>query len=203
MITFATSKPTNVNRMDFVNRLKRFMNSQSIGSTQFADACRIPRPTMSQILSGRNKKISDEVISKIHGAYPSLSVLWLLFGEGNMLVAENNQISGTQTDGFFDISRSQEADNGEFAIDQTTEQNDSVFDAEKSSTPSLFDLTENSGPKVAKFSIADENETAPESGSQSNERQLKITADAKKSIVNITVFYSDNSFQTFLPSNPT
>lgn len=189
--------------MDFVNRLKTFMNSQSIGSTQFADACKIPRPTMSQILSGRNKKISDEVISKIHGAYPSLSVLWLLFGEGNMLVAENNQISEAQNNDFFDISRSQDADNGEFAIDQSTEQNDSVFDAEKSSGPSLFDLTENSEPKVAKFSIADENEAAPESGSRSNERQLKITADAKKSIVNITVFYSDNSFQTFLPSNPT
>lgn len=158
---------------------------------------------MSQILSGRNKKISDEVISKIHGAYPSLSVLWLLFGEGNMLVDENNQISEPQTGGFFDISHTQEAENGEFAIDQTAGQNDSVFDSEKSANPSLFDLTENSGPKVAKFSIADENEATPESGSRSNERQLKITADAKKSIVNITVFYSDNSFQTFLPSNPT
>ena len=56
--------------MDIVNRLKLFMDSESIGSTQFADACKIPRPTLSQILSGRNKKISDEVISKIHEAYP-------------------------------------------------------------------------------------------------------------------------------------
>lgn len=64
--------------MDIVNRLKLFMDSESIGSTQFADACKIPRPTLSQILSGRNKKISDEVISKIHEAYPRLSVLWLL-----------------------------------------------------------------------------------------------------------------------------
>ena len=48
--------------MDIVNRLKIYMESKGIGSTQFADSCKIPRPTLSQILSGRNKKISDEVI---------------------------------------------------------------------------------------------------------------------------------------------
>lgn len=79
--------------MDIVSRLKFFMESSNIAISQFADTCNIPRPTMSQILNGRNKKISDELITKIHLAYPQLSVLWLMFGEGQMGVDENIQFS--------------------------------------------------------------------------------------------------------------
>lgn len=79
--------------MDLVNRLKLFMQKNDIAISQFADNCRIPRPTMSQILNGRNKKISDELIAKIHLAYPRLSVLWLMFGEGEMVLNENIKIS--------------------------------------------------------------------------------------------------------------
>lgn len=83
--------------MDLVNRLKFFMENRDITISQFADTCMIPRPTMSQILNGRNKKISDELISKIHVAFPELSVLWLMFGEGEMLINKNIEISEPQT----------------------------------------------------------------------------------------------------------
>lgn len=83
----------NGTNMDLVNRLKLFMQKNDIAISQFADNCRIPRPTMSQILNGRNKKISDELIAKIHLAYPRLSVLWLMFGEGEMVLNENIKIS--------------------------------------------------------------------------------------------------------------
>ena len=82
--------------MDLVNRLKYFLESNNIAISQFADTCRIPRPTLSQILSGRNKKISDELITKIHTAYPELSVLWLMFGEGEMESKPNIEISEAQ-----------------------------------------------------------------------------------------------------------
>lgn len=42
------------------------------------------------------KKVSDELIAKIHAAYPELSVLWLMFGEGTMLIQSNTQISEPQ-----------------------------------------------------------------------------------------------------------
>lgn len=67
-------------------RLKGFIESEGLSHSQFADRCGIPRPSLSQILSGRNKKISDVIIGQIHKAYPELSVLWLLFGEGAMRV---------------------------------------------------------------------------------------------------------------------
>ncbi|MCM1153010.1 MAG: hypothetical protein NC328_05100 [Muribaculum sp.] len=66
-------------------RLKLFIEFKGISSSQFADQSQIPRPSLSQFLTGRNKKISDLFISQIHNAYPELNVLWLLFGEGSML----------------------------------------------------------------------------------------------------------------------
>ena len=63
-----------------------FLEQTGISNSQFADTCEIPRPTLSQLLNGRNKKVSDEVIGKIHRAYPSLNVMWLMFGDGEMLI---------------------------------------------------------------------------------------------------------------------
>lgn len=42
--------------MDIVSRLKTYMDYRRIAISQFADTCNIPRPTISQILNGRNKK---------------------------------------------------------------------------------------------------------------------------------------------------
>jgi predicted transcriptional regulator len=52
--------------MDIVTRLKQFMDYTQLPSSQFADQAQIPRPTLSQIMNGRNKKISNELITKLH-----------------------------------------------------------------------------------------------------------------------------------------
>lgn len=70
--------------MDIVGRLKKFIASTGLQTSQFADRAGIPRPTLSQLLSGRNKKVSNELIDKLHLSFPRLNVLWLLFGEGDM-----------------------------------------------------------------------------------------------------------------------
>lgn len=69
---------------DFAYRLKLFISTLKMNSSQFADRVGIARPSLSQILSRRNKKVSNNVVALIHNAYPALSVLWLLFGEGEM-----------------------------------------------------------------------------------------------------------------------
>ena len=91
--------------MDIVSRLKTFINHLNIPVTQFADNCSIPRPTLSQLLNGRNKKVSDELIGKIHETYPELSVLWLMFGEGDMLHKKNIEISEPKTGNIFDFQK--------------------------------------------------------------------------------------------------
>lgn len=187
--------------MDFVNRLKTFMNAESISSTQFADACRIPRPTLSQILSGRNKKISDEVIGKIHEAYPSLSVMWLLFGEGDMRVGSNMQTSDAQNGGFIDIYAAEQSDADPNRLLSADVSDDDVFNSKKVEQSIPFDLDDKNEPKQSaqSISIADDDESAAPV-QPSSPRKVSIAADGAKSIINITVFYSDNSFQVFRPA---
>ena len=86
--------------MDIVTRLIAFKNWTNLTSSQFADKARIPRPTLSQFLNGRNKRLSDDLISKLHTAFPELNVLWLLFGQGEMLTSENAELSEGKNDGF-------------------------------------------------------------------------------------------------------
>lgn len=178
------------------------MNMESISSTQFADACKIPRPTVSQILSGRNKKISDEVIGKIHEAYPNLSVLWLLFGEGAMLVNQNTQISEPQNGGFIDFYNAQNGEPMQDSSSENSENSDSVFPSDNSGEASIFDFDAKQDRPGTQISISGDDDTDSSSHrlDSSRPRQVSIAADASKSIVNITVFYSDNSFQTFLPA---
>ena len=70
---------------DIVSRIKLFLQKMGISTSAFADVCGIPRPSFSQLLNGRNKKVSNEVIDKIHVAYPELNMMWLMFGDGEML----------------------------------------------------------------------------------------------------------------------
>lgn len=79
--------------MNIVDRLKRYMDYIGMASTQFADVANIPRPTISQILNGRNRKISNEVIEKLHVGFPNLNMMWLLFGDGDMEVRSNYRTS--------------------------------------------------------------------------------------------------------------
>ena len=78
--------------MDIVSRLKFFLSHNGISNSTFADTCDIPRPTLSQLLNGRNKKVSDELITKIHNAYPALNIMWLMFGDGDMFVPNANSM---------------------------------------------------------------------------------------------------------------
>lgn len=177
--------------MDIVNRLKTYMEMHRIGSTQFADACGIPRPTLSQILSGRNKKISDEVIAKIHNAFPQLSVLWLLFGEGQMEIAANIQFSeplrGGQTPAQTASLNDLRAANNS-SRENTNEIDAGLFGLDNPNEPLLFDDEETPSD------IQSESEHPGE-----NQPGVIIPADGSKSIVNIMVFYSDNSYQSFVP----
>lgn len=176
--------------MDIVSRIKIFMNYLQIANSQFADTCKIPRPTISQILNGRNKKISDEIICKIHDAYPSLSVLWLMFGEGTMLTDSNIEISEPQSEDKIDfISTHQPIDEG---IIQSIDFNDDIS----------ISISENSEMKT-NLQTHLEQQKQPSDISIKDQKQnnsISFNTDSSKKIVNIMVFYSDNSFQQFTPT---
>lgn len=166
--------------MDIVSRLKEFMEYNNLTSSQFADSAGIPRPTLSQILNGRNKvgegvkKISSDLIKKIHDAFPSLNIMWLLFGDGDMMPVSNIQFSAAKNNGLFNDVQKEGYENQQI-------KNSNLFEDEFENS-----LSEKLNVQVNTF----HEQTAP-----------TISKNiSNKKIESIMVFYSDNSFEIFKPS---
>lgn len=242
--------------MDVVSRLKYFMDSSGLTISQFADTCNIPRPTMSQLISGRNKRISNEIFDKIHNGFPNLSILWLMFGEGQMLVNENIEISepqnaildndlvaersddervGSLQSSLFASSESFQSGNEDkhpsknagsgtnfaeevgkaYILDKAEQPRQAVYFSEDvPSKANTDDVVPSSNPYSeipSQTPPPHSNQQFQQSGQQSSFRspnhetahveahRVSIAPDSHKKITNIVVFYSDNSFQSFLP----
>lgn len=179
--------------MDIVTRLKFYMDSLGIPSSQFADTCRIPRPTLSQLLNGRNKKVSDEIISKVHDAFPDLSIMWLMFGEGDMRASGNIRFSAPQNAQYSPTPSPQIADN---------QHQSSVADA--SFFAENFSPNKNNPYPYDQIGTSD-SQNIQSSDSDPADREKEVTlrrsADGTKKITSILVFYDDNSFESFAPAN--
>ncbi len=160
-------------------RLKGFIDAMGLSNSQFADQSGIPRPSLSQILTGRNKKISDVIVGQIHAAFPRLSVLWLLFGEGEMLVPERKQESEEEPiDGLFALS---------------DEIPSKISDEKKYLNLAALKEPSNVGlPHVNKGDMID---------SKISDLQSQIEKMRKnpRKVVQITVYYDDSTFETFFP----
>ena len=175
--------------MDIISRLKRFLEQNGISNSQFADTCEIPRPTLSQLLNGRNKKVSDEVISKIHAAYPALNIMWLMFGDGEMFDSRAANLPGNSD--AQNLSKTPQT--GNLFMGGITANNSSSNPSRQPSTISFDDDKSgrsNGGAMAlsnALQSIARSNGSSPTSSTQG------------RRIVNIMIFYDDNSFEQIVP----
>ncbi len=194
VVTFATTIQNLNLQMDIVSRLKIFISYINIPVTQFADNCKIPRPTLSQLLNGRNKKVSDELISKIHEAYPQLSVLWLMFGEGNMLHNSNIQTSEPQNSMMIDFGSPEESDSEPttplLPLENTLSDNTpNIITTEKIDTPTL-DST-----------LIDSSSDSSNDTTNDTPTTFTLNSNQDKKIVNIIIYYNDNSFESFVPAH--
>lgn len=179
--------------MDIVSRLKEFINYLNIPVTQFADACKIPRPTLSQLLNGRNKKVSDELLRKLHTEYPSLNVLWLLYGEGDML-CKNNGIQTLQNSLNFNRVESKQEDKILTGIAVNFPEKDSPLKKNGTSINNNNNSTANQSVEKSNNKIPIGKTEFPEYSTESESH-----VDSRKKIVNIIVYYNDNSFESFIP----
>ncbi len=191
MITFAKifnlySSIAKFTVMNIVDRLKSYMDYIGMASTQFADVANIPRPTISQILNGRNRKISNEVIEKLHLGFPDLNIMWLLFGDGDMEVRRNNRISEPQLAPNISNIPTQSTNNNIFTSSTIANVNSPL----QSSTIDDF-MNDTMGQRRS----YDDNTTP-----QAAQAPVTPTTVNEKKIRYIMVFFSDNSFEVLTPS---
>lgn len=210
----------------FATRLKLFIETEGLTNAQFADLCEIPRPSLSQIISGRNKKISDLLIGAIHKAYPKLNVLWLMFGEGDMFGAAYSGSSGTLPD-----SEDEFPDE-----DDTYHRTEPLMGAGEvpltagagivnSNSPGYSSHASNMGFEnpantPARSNLQSESKenglTHPQNGSQTRmntqieanykimnlQRQIDEMRQNPRRVTQITIYYDDSTFETFIPGTP-
>lgn len=160
-------------------RLKGFIDAEGLTNSQFADKCGIPRPSLSQILSGRNKKISDVIVGQIHQAFPDLSVLWLLFGEGPMMTP-----------------KAQSSDSDDEELNLFSNVNDfagSGADAKKYENLNALNSRSQSVKKAESEQIEVDLKIAE------LQRQIDKLRKNPRKVSQITVYYDDSTFETFYP----
>lgn len=167
------------------------MDYVAVPVTKFADNCNISRPTMTLLLKGRNEKVSHKLISKIHEAYPQLSVMWLMFGEGDMLAEKNIETSEAQNRSIFDF--------GTHEIAEPEPVSSSIdFSESYTETPSNNLFSEKEPASNAKIASSTVNDPTDMVKNEQN-GTISFNPDQKKQIVNIIVYYDDNSFESFVP----
>ena len=71
------------------DRIQKIIENYNLTSNSFAHEIEVNRSTISHILAGRNKP-SIEVVQKILKRFNSISSDWLLLGNGNMEISNNN-----------------------------------------------------------------------------------------------------------------
>jgi len=165
------------------------MEQAGISSSQFADTCEIPRPTLSQLLNGRNKKVSDEVIGKIHRAYPSLNVMWLMFGDGEMLLGSGDNLTG---------GTSAAAPARDNHVDDPVQRAIS-FDEEE---PTGYQRAVKQPQRVATASAMNETIQSIMRSATAVRGSQRGSSTSDRRVVKMLVFYSDGRFEEFGPTHP-
>lgn len=158
-------------------RIKTVINTLGISDSQFADACGISRPTLSLLLSGKNKKISDVMLSQIHNAFPKISILWLLFGEGEMYKEENS-----------DNEKNKNSDENPIFPSNSKEDEDQLNLVNVKRLEEIIQDVVNKSFESSKDDLRN--------------IVLKISEPtALRKASKITVYYDDSTFETFIPEN--
>ena len=85
------------------DRIYQLMKYQGMSQKEFAATLCIAEGTLSGIFTGRTRP-TNNIVNAIHECFPHISINWLMFGEGDMLLeGASSQDAGTtseQTDLF-------------------------------------------------------------------------------------------------------
>ncbi len=153
------------------NRIKEIIAHEHLSDGEFADLVGIKRSTLSHCLSGRND-VSKDIITKIHNAYPYISINWLMFGEGDSGLSSDSRISSN----LFDSLSNSDAGCG----DAPKYEKDFDLNTQKNEQQKPNNQC-NVSPIVPQIDI----------------NQLEKIEIKEKRIEKIMIFYTDNTYEVF------
>ncbi len=157
-------------------RIKQLLEMERLTPAEFADRIKIQRPSVSHVLSGRNKP-GYVFIQKILQGFPTLSARWLLNGEGP--VFEDQMIPEKQGKPSPDL------------FSQTDVRVSAQSPAQEKEDHSLTNLIE---PEKERTS-GNESDFASQI-----EKTIRFPVNSSKKAERIVIFYTDKTFEEYYPS---
>lgn len=186
-----------MNQSNVAERLKSFIEKMGMSYSQFADKCGIPRPSLSQLLTGRNKKINDTMVGQIHKEFPNLSIVWLLFGEGNMENISENfdsvNSSAIPVENFGSLFPELPLSDDNFVRQNPESVVRNTVVSKNSKEKGL-----NNGLIEAELSDSKDGRLSKKLKELSS--QIEILKRNPRKVTQIMVYYDDYTFETFVPS---
>ena len=189
-------------------RIIKIMEDENMNSTQFAEAIGIRRAAMSHLTTGRNKPSAD-IITKVIKRFNTINPIWLLTGEGNMRI---NPVNGNNVEinspnvNYGNVNnendeKSSKAFNYKSDIEPDLFNNHNIS-VNKTVSPKNYTSEENirteilfTGEKIEGREVK-----TPKNIGEIVEKEVVIYKERPvKTIDKLLIFYSDNTFESFIP----
>ena len=169
-------------------RIRQIMNAMGLSQQEFAQRLGISTASISSIFNGRTNPTNNHVMA-IHRVFPQIRIEWLMFGEGDMYVAQTpSQDGDASVEGAVPTKAPEAASAGNgAAIDGS-----SLFGAE-----SVAVIPEKSSNFRPRPSYASERSSTY---MNSKEEMRNIIDIPKRKIKEIRVFFDDGTYESFVPS---
>lgn len=203
------------------HRVELLIKLKNLTPAQFADELKVQRANVSHILNGRNKPSLD-FVQRIIRRYPDVNIRWLLFGEGEILALShqnNDKIDETKNEDKKDETTPLKPGAHVVAMklfpdEDTSPDTESIPEAVKTEkidiqeADLLEDIDKNQASETENKTGTEKSGTEKKqlSGTQSpnyseyNPTQAGVNkAKDQKQVVKIIFFYSDRTFEIFLP----
>ena len=168
---------------EHTQRINEIMKNKMMNATQFSEAIGIQRAAMSHITQGRNNP-SAVVLTKILEQFTDIDPGWLMTGKGTMKIKTENY-----NNDLFEESHFQ------------TEQSDTKQSVQ-TINPQTILLTENTKTETPTSLNNEVGGNSSERMGNIIEKEVIIYKEKPiKTIDKLLIFYSDRTFDTFIPEN--
>jgi transcriptional regulator with XRE-family HTH domain len=165
-------------------RLLQLLDLEQITPSKFADIIGVQRSSVSHVISGRNKP-SYDFLHKTLKAFPGLNASWLMLGEGTMYEQMGRKVSGNLFDTTEDLP--------EDSIPAEKEDTDTETDQISSSQAPSDEVSRDAHQAESLVEPRDEEI------SEITKDALSQTVKQAKRVVQVMVFYEDDTFRTYSP----
>ena len=188
-------------------RIIKIMEDENMNATQFAESIGIQRAAMSHLVKGRNNPSAD-IITKVVKRFNTINPGWLLTGDGNMRIKQengNNAGINHPNINYGNVNKENDERTSK-AMNYKSGREPDLFDHNMSgkitTSPKNYSLEGNIRTEIQfKDEINDREEVnSPANNDKVVEKEVVIYKERpNKTIDKLLIFYSDNTFESFIP----